>query len=101
MQGVRPDPTYGYSLFAFEARAEAGGEDLARGGTATASSAAPGMGPALAVDGDGATRWAVSTADRKREDSWLAVDLGASPHSLCTLAKQARYHGFRGILGPG
>ncbi|GAB2610693.1 D-Ala-D-Ala carboxypeptidase family metallohydrolase [Streptomyces capparidis] len=30
-----------------------------------------------------------------------AADLGAGPHSLCTLAKQARYHGFRGILGPG
>ncbi|WP_129284961.1 discoidin domain-containing protein [Streptomyces sp. GZWMJZ-114] len=78
MQGVRPDPTYGYSLFAFEARAEAGGEDLARGGTATASSAASGMGAALAVDGDGATRWAVATGDRKRADSWLAVDLGAA-----------------------
>ncbi|MEU8707135.1 D-Ala-D-Ala carboxypeptidase family metallohydrolase [Streptomyces sp. NPDC048565] len=30
-----------------------------------------------------------------------AVDLGAGPHSLCTIAKQARNHGFRGILGPG
>lgn len=30
-----------------------------------------------------------------------AADLGASPHSLCTLARQARNHGFRGILGPG
>lgn len=30
-----------------------------------------------------------------------AADLGASPHSLCKLARQARYHGFRGILGPG
>lgn len=30
-----------------------------------------------------------------------AADLGAGPHSLCTLAKQARNHGFRGILGPG
>ncbi|HEY1179676.1 MAG TPA: D-Ala-D-Ala carboxypeptidase family metallohydrolase [Phytomonospora sp.] len=30
-----------------------------------------------------------------------AVDLGVSPHSLCTLAKQARSHGFREILGPG
>ncbi|MFF3290771.1 D-Ala-D-Ala carboxypeptidase family metallohydrolase [Streptomyces sp. NPDC003023] len=29
------------------------------------------------------------------------VDLGAGSHSLCTMAKQARYHGFRGILGPG
>ncbi|MFD0312972.1 D-Ala-D-Ala carboxypeptidase family metallohydrolase [Streptomyces flavalbus] len=30
-----------------------------------------------------------------------AADLGAGSHSLCTMAKQARYHGFRGILGPG
>ncbi|MFC4105393.1 D-Ala-D-Ala carboxypeptidase family metallohydrolase [Micromonospora zhanjiangensis] len=30
-----------------------------------------------------------------------AVDLGVSPHSLCTLAQRARYHGFNEILGPG
>jgi zinc D-Ala-D-Ala carboxypeptidase len=30
-----------------------------------------------------------------------AVDLGATPHSLCTLARQARNHGWREILGPG
>jgi len=30
-----------------------------------------------------------------------AVDLGAGPHSLCTLAQRARYHGWREILGPG
>ncbi|GAA1389448.1 D-Ala-D-Ala carboxypeptidase family metallohydrolase [Catellatospora chokoriensis] len=29
------------------------------------------------------------------------VDLGSGPHSLCTIGKQARYHGFTGILGPG
>src|SRR6266511_3685487 len=29
-----------------------------------------------------------------------AADLTGSP-SLCTLAKQARYHGFGGIFGPG
>lgn len=29
-----------------------------------------------------------------------AADLTGS-HSFCTLAKQARYHGFHGILGPG
>jgi zinc D-Ala-D-Ala carboxypeptidase len=29
------------------------------------------------------------------------VDLGAGSHSLCRMAQQARYHGFRGILGPG
>ncbi|MEU3185340.1 D-Ala-D-Ala carboxypeptidase family metallohydrolase [Streptomyces sp. NPDC006923] len=30
-----------------------------------------------------------------------AADLGSGPHSLCTLAQQARNHGFNGILGPG
>lgn len=30
-----------------------------------------------------------------------AADLGAGSHTLCTMAKQARYHGFNGILGPG
>ncbi|MGS2617784.1 D-Ala-D-Ala carboxypeptidase family metallohydrolase [Micromonospora sp. LZ34] len=30
-----------------------------------------------------------------------AVDLAAGPHSLCTLATRARYHGWREILGPG
>ncbi|GAA2611149.1 D-Ala-D-Ala carboxypeptidase family metallohydrolase [Dactylosporangium fulvum] len=30
-----------------------------------------------------------------------AADLGAGPHSLCTLAQAARNHGFAGILGPG
>lgn len=79
--GVTPDPAYGYSLFAVEARDGAGGPDLARGGRATASSYTPGRGPELAVDGDDTTRWAVSTADRPRPDSWLAVDLG-EPRAL-------------------
>ncbi|MGW4235717.1 discoidin domain-containing protein [Streptomyces sp. NPDC004749] len=76
MLGVRPDPSYGYSLYAFEVRDGTQGEDLARGGSATASSADAGRGAPLAVDGDGTTRWAVSRADRPRADSWLAVDLG-------------------------
>ncbi|MBY8339594.1 discoidin domain-containing protein [Streptomyces spinosirectus] len=75
MLGVRPDPTYGYSLYAFEARDGASGSDLAQGGTATASSFDPGKEPALAVDGNATSRWAVSRADRPRADSWLAVDL--------------------------
>ncbi|MFJ4716817.1 discoidin domain-containing protein [Streptomyces sp. NPDC088785] len=81
MLGVRPDPAYGYSLYAFEARTGADAADLARGATATASSADAGKGAGLAVDGDGATRWAVSKAERPRADSWLAVDLG-SPHEV-------------------
>ncbi|GHJ45111.1 muramoylpentapeptide carboxypeptidase [Catellatospora sp. TT07R-123] len=30
-----------------------------------------------------------------------SADLGAGSHTLCTMAKEARYHGFNGILGPG
>ncbi|WP_107482979.1 discoidin domain-containing protein [Streptomyces sp. M41(2017)] len=78
MIGVLPDPTYGYSLYAFEARDGSDGTDLARSGTATASSYDPGKEPALAVDGNATSRWAVSKADRPRADSWIAVDLGAT-----------------------
>ncbi|MFD0065543.1 MULTISPECIES: discoidin domain-containing protein [unclassified Streptomyces] len=78
MLGVRPDPTYGYSLYAFEVRDGADSSDLARGGTAATSSYDPGKGPELAFDGDLATRWAVAKAERPRADSWLAVDLGAA-----------------------
>ncbi|MGW2291044.1 discoidin domain-containing protein [Streptomyces phaeochromogenes] len=80
MLGVRPDPSYGYSLYAFEIRDGASGDDLAReaGSTASASSFDPGKEPRLAVDGNATSRWAVSRADRPRADSWIAVDLGAS-----------------------
>ncbi|MFJ8825136.1 discoidin domain-containing protein [Streptomyces sp. NPDC102467] len=78
MLGVRPDPTYGYSLYAFEVRGGADGTDPARGRAATASSADSGKGPALAVDGDAASRWAVAKAERARADSWWAVDLGSA-----------------------
>ncbi|MFE4545898.1 discoidin domain-containing protein [Streptomyces sp. NPDC056785] len=90
MRGVLPDPTYGYSLYAFEARDGAGGADLAQGGTATASSYDTGKEPALAVDGNATSRWAVSRADRPRADSWLAVDLGAAhPVDRVTLRWEA------------
>ncbi|WP_406633565.1 discoidin domain-containing protein [Amycolatopsis sp. WGS_07] len=75
MLGVQPDPQYGYSLWSFEVH-DGTGPDLALAGTATASSAAPGRDAKYATDGDSATRWAVSTSDRPRADSWLAVDLG-------------------------
>ncbi|MEV5607519.1 discoidin domain-containing protein [Streptomyces sp. NPDC052225] len=78
MLGVRPDPSYGYSLYALEVRDGADGADLARGAAATASSYDSGKAPGLAVDGDAASRWAVSKADRPRVDSWLAVDLGSA-----------------------
>lgn len=44
---------------------------------------------------------AVGGASASRHLYGDAADLGAGPNSLCALAKQARYHGFRGILGPG
>ncbi|MFE9773296.1 D-Ala-D-Ala carboxypeptidase family metallohydrolase [Streptomyces sp. NPDC005931] len=44
---------------------------------------------------------AVGGASGSRHLHGDAADLGAGPHSLCTLAGQARYHGFSGILGPG
>ncbi|MFD3918606.1 discoidin domain-containing protein [Streptomyces sp. NPDC058595] len=80
MLGVRPDPSYGYSLYAFEIRDGASGSDLARGAGASASASSfdAGREAARAVDGDGASRWAVSRADRPRADSWIAVDLGES-----------------------
>ncbi|WP_372665528.1 discoidin domain-containing protein [Amycolatopsis kentuckyensis] len=76
MLGVQPDPQYGYSVWAFEVR-DGDGPDLARSGTASASSASPGKEAKYANDGNATTRWAVSTSDRPRADSWLAVDLGA------------------------
>ncbi len=40
-------------------------------------------------------------AARSRHLFGDAADLGAGPHALCTIARQARYHGFAGIYGPG
>ncbi|MEU0129460.1 MULTISPECIES: D-Ala-D-Ala carboxypeptidase family metallohydrolase [unclassified Streptomyces] len=44
---------------------------------------------------------AVGGATNSRHLYGDAVDLGSGPHSLCTIAQQARNHGFNGILGPG
>ncbi len=74
--GVRPATAFGYSLWSVEVFA-GGSADLAQGKAATASSNAPGFAPSLVTDGDPATRWAVSTADRPRLDSWVRVDLGS------------------------
>ncbi|MFI8003422.1 discoidin domain-containing protein [Streptomyces sp. NPDC086010] len=76
MQGVSGHPQYGYSLYSLGVTNGEGGPDLARGRTATASSAATGYGAERVVDGDAATRWAVAVGERSRQDSWLSVDLG-------------------------
>ncbi len=44
---------------------------------------------------------AVGGSSQSRHLYGDSADLGSGPHSLCTLAKQARWRGFRGILGPG
>ncbi|MEU9778845.1 MULTISPECIES: D-Ala-D-Ala carboxypeptidase family metallohydrolase [unclassified Streptomyces] len=44
---------------------------------------------------------AVGGASNSRHLYGDAADLGSGPHSLCTLARAARNHGFNGILGPG
>jgi zinc D-Ala-D-Ala carboxypeptidase len=44
---------------------------------------------------------AVGGASNSRHLYGDAADLVSNHHSLCTLARQARSHGFRGILGPG
>ncbi|MFF1923409.1 discoidin domain-containing protein [Streptomyces sp. NPDC058221] len=87
MQGISGHPQYGYSVYTFAVRDGADGADLANGRVATASSAAPDKGPDRAVDGDEATRWAVSVDERNRQDSWLSVDLGSTtPFDHLTLS---------------
>ncbi|WP_327121879.1 discoidin domain-containing protein [Streptomyces sp. NBC_01341] len=78
MQGVSGHPQYGYSLYTFGVTNGEGGPDLARGRTATASSAATGYGAERVLDGDASTRWAVAVGERSRQDSWLSVDLGST-----------------------
>ncbi|WP_284294837.1 discoidin domain-containing protein [Luteimicrobium album] len=75
MQGVQGDASYGYSLYSFRAYTPAG-VDAAAGRPATASSAASGNPASAVTDASATTRWAVSVADRSRDDSWLQVDLG-------------------------
>lgn len=76
MLGVQPATSYGYSLYEMEVRNGASGANLARNGIATASSQS--LPPDNAIDGDYTTRWAVSSADRPRADSWLAIDFGTT-----------------------
>lgn len=81
LQGVRPAPVYGYSVFALEVRGPDGGVDLAAGHVTTASSQDPARPAAMATDGSMTTRWAVAREARLHADSWLAVDLG-SPQAI-------------------
>jgi hypothetical protein len=75
--GVRPGTQFGYSLWSVEVFA-GGATDHALGKTATASSSEPAFPPARVTDGNGATRWAVASAERPRLDSWVRVDLGTT-----------------------
>lgn len=79
IQGQQGNAKYGYSLYAlhaYGADAEAS-TDLAAGRTATASSENPTKPASTVTDGKPTTRWAVSTAERTRADSWIQVDLGS------------------------
>jgi hypothetical protein len=52
--------------------------DLARGRPATASGVEePGFSPAMAVDGDGSTRWSSGESPLVNQAAWFAVDLGS------------------------
>jgi hypothetical protein len=77
MLGRAAATQYGYSLFTF-AVLDAAGTDRARGATVSASSADPAYPAANVTDGNAGTRWAVARAERIRQDSWLAIDLGAT-----------------------
>lgn len=53
--------------------------DLARGAVATSSSVeGPGYGPAMALDGDGSTRWSSGQWMLDGQSAWIAVDLGST-----------------------
>lgn len=79
MLGIQAQSQWGYSLYEFEARDGANGDNLALGRPATASSSySDTAGPDRAVDGDRTTRWANSQAERPTMKGWYAVDLGES-----------------------
>jgi hypothetical protein len=80
IQGQQGNARYGYSLYSLHAYGPdaASAADLAAGKPATASSEDAGAGrqASRVTDTDPNSRWAVSTADRTRADSWIQVDLG-------------------------
>ncbi|MBF4561207.1 discoidin domain-containing protein [Agreia pratensis] len=79
VQGQQGNAKYGYSLYSLHAYGvgEDAKTDLAAGRLASASSEDPTKPAATVTDADPNTRWAVSTAERLRADSWIRVDLGA------------------------
>ncbi|MDR1427891.1 MAG: discoidin domain-containing protein, partial [Bifidobacteriaceae bacterium] len=78
MQGTAAASSYGYSLWEMEVRNGAVGPNLAASGTAAASSSDDSGGKSVAAvrDENMATRWAVASGERARNDSWIQVDLG-------------------------
>jgi hypothetical protein len=76
MLGERTASQFGYSIWELEVYGS--GPNLAAGRAATASSDfGAGFVPAMATDGNGTTRWAVSREGRADPGSWIAVDLGS------------------------
>ncbi|MEV4754772.1 discoidin domain-containing protein [Micromonospora sp. NPDC049559] len=65
---------WGVSMWSLEVHDGETGPDLARGGTARASTEADGTSAAAVVDGDVDTRW----TSEYRDDQWIQVDLGAA-----------------------
>lgn len=64
---------WGVSLWSLEVHDGADGPDLARGGTASASTSGDGSSPGAVVDGDPGTRW----SSEYRDDQWVQVNLGS------------------------
>jgi hypothetical protein len=76
MLGRQPASDSGYSIWTFGVL-DGAGADLAQGAVATGSSADVTYPAYNATDGNPETRWAVAPDQRRRVDSWLAVDLGS------------------------
>ncbi|MEQ7010895.1 discoidin domain-containing protein [Actinopolymorpha sp. B17G11] len=78
MVGVQAQSQWGYSMYEFEAYGPGSDVNLALTKPATASSFfGESSAPVMAVDGDRATRWANSAAERPTMKAWWAVDLGS------------------------
>ncbi len=76
MAGRAAASEYGYSMWTFGVL-DTAGADLAQGALTAASSSDVTYPAFNATDGNPQTRWAVDRAERHRQDSWFAVDLGS------------------------